>query len=107
MDHLNENCRKELLRLLSWQVGAENGYGFSVGKKYKYLPKYLGEEQYKNILLTMNVSSRSLVWSALISLQKQFNTAAKAFSRKNNLYYDHVAAEKVMNYTIKCKAYYK
>lgn len=99
VDHLHDNCQKELLRLLSWQVGAKQGYHFSVGKNYKYLPNYLTEEQYEQITKTMNVSSISLAWSALLSLQKQFDSYAQAFSQENNLVYDYETAKKVINYT--------
>ncbi|MBO0475065.1 aminoglycoside 6-adenylyltransferase [Enterococcus sp. DIV0840] len=99
-DHLNENCRKELLRLLSWQVGADHDYHFSVGKNYKYLPDYLTNEQYEAVLKTMDVSSISLAWSALIALQKQFDDYAWNFSQKNGLVYDRKTAEKVMKYTM-------
>ncbi|WP_207695422.1 aminoglycoside 6-adenylyltransferase [Enterococcus sp. DIV0212c] len=97
-DHLNENCQKELLRLLSWHVGSEQGYHFSVGKNYKYLSNYLVKEQYEAILKTMDVSSISAAWSALLSLQKQFDHYAQLFSEKNNLVYDQKTAEKVMKY---------
>lgn len=98
-DHLNENCRKELLRLLSWQVGAEQGYQFSVGKNDKYLPDYLTEEQYDAVLKTMDVSSIHAAWSALVSLQKQFDYNAQLFSQKYCLEYDQRTAEKVLEYT--------
>lgn len=98
-DHLNENCRKELFRLLSWQVGFDQGDHFSVGKNYKYLPNYLSDEQYKAVLKTMDVSSVSAAWTALLTLQKQFDFVAKAISHKNNLIYDQKTAEKVMDYT--------
>lgn len=98
-DHLNEYCRKELLRLLAWQVGSEYGFTFSVGKNYKYLPNYLTVEQYEAVIKTMNLSSVSLAWKALISLQKQFDQIAYKFSQKNNLIYDQKVAKKVMQYT--------
>lgn len=98
-DHLNEICQKELLRLLSWQVGSEHGYQISVGKNYKYLPNYLIKEEYEAILATMNSSSISAAWSALISLQKQFDHYAQKFAQKNCFDYDQKTALKVMNYT--------
>lgn len=98
-DHLNEICQKELLRLLSWQVGSEHGYQISVGKNYKYLPNYLMKEEYEAILATMNSSSISSIWSALISLQKQFDYYAQKYAQKNRFDYDQKPAIKVMNYT--------
>ncbi|WP_430603345.1 aminoglycoside 6-adenylyltransferase [Enterococcus sp. DIV0724b] len=103
VDYLNENCRKELLRLLSWQVAADQGYHFSVGKNYKYLPDYLADKQYKELLKTMDVSSIPLAWSALLSLQKQFDYYARIVSQKNHFVYEQRTAEKVMKYTMDSK----
>lgn len=98
-DHLNEICRKELLRLLSWQVGSDHGYHFSVGKNYKYLPNYLDKEHYQALLKTLDLSSISSAWEALVSLQEQFDDCAQVFSKCSNLIYDHQTAKKVMRYT--------
>lgn len=98
-DHLNENCRKELLRLISWQIGEDSGYQISVGKNDKYVSNYLNETQYQAILNTMNLSSIASAWSALLSLQEQFDHYAQVFSRNNKLIYDQNTAEKVRTYT--------
>ncbi|MGX7244872.1 aminoglycoside 6-adenylyltransferase [Enterococcus quebecensis] len=98
-DHLNEVCRKEFLRLLSWQAGADNNYQISVGKNYKYLPDYTTIEQYENILKTMDLSSIASTWSALSLLQKQFDYHAQIFSQKNHFVYDQQTAKKVVIYT--------
>lgn len=37
IDHMNEIVRKELLRMLSWMVGTEQGFQFSLGKNDKFL----------------------------------------------------------------------
>ncbi|MEI5993293.1 aminoglycoside 6-adenylyltransferase [Candidatus Enterococcus mansonii] len=98
-DHLNEYCRLELLRLLSWQVGENQGYHFSIGKNYKYLPNYLTKKQYEKLRETMDVSSISTTWKALMSLQKQFSYYAQKFSQEKDWSYDQKTAKKVMDYT--------
>jgi len=98
-DHLHDNYQKELLRLLSWQVAGKHGYHFSIGKNYKYLPNYLTEEQYEQLVKTMNISSIFLAWSALLSLQKQFDYYARIVSQKNHFIYDQKTAEKVKLYS--------
>lgn len=105
-DHLNEYCRKEYLRVLSWQIGADQGYNFSVGKNYKYLQKYLTEQQNEQILKTMDLSGIPVAWSALILLQEQFNQATQLFSRKNNWAHESNTAKQVMDYTMKQKNLY-
>lgn len=99
VDHLNEICRKELLRLLSWLINAECDTEFSVGKNYKYLPSYLTKEQYDKVLETMNVGSIDLAKNALISVQAQFDYYAQQLSQKSHLVYDQETAQKVIAYT--------
>ncbi|MFD1902149.1 aminoglycoside 6-adenylyltransferase [Enterococcus termitis] len=100
-DHLYEHCRKELLRLFSWQVGGDNGFDFSVGKNYKYLPLYLTAEQNKCLMKTMDLSSVEAVWAALILLQKEFDGLARTFSKKCGFTYDDALGEKMITYTKK------
>ncbi|GGD04057.1 aminoglycoside 6-adenylyltransferase [Enterococcus wangshanyuanii] len=100
-DPLYENCRKELLRLLSWQVGAENDYMISVGKNYKYLPNYLSDKNNECLLKTMRMSNGEQLWESLILQQKTFSSLARTFSRMNHFLYDHIQAEKVIAYTKK------
>ncbi len=33
--------RPNLLRMMSWAVGTQRGFDFSIGKNYKYLDKFL------------------------------------------------------------------
>lgn len=46
IDHF-QIMRDEMLRMLSWQVGTEYGFTFSVGKNYKFIDKYLPQEVWK------------------------------------------------------------
>ena len=75
IDHL-QLMRNELLRMLSWQVGTECGYGFSVGKNYKFLPKYLPETTWKRVLSTYRNDSCEAVWDALLLCQELFRQSA-------------------------------
>lgn len=54
-DHLNEIVRKELLRVIGWRIGYEYGFNFSLGKKYKYLKRYMTEEDYAELLKTFEM----------------------------------------------------
>ena len=44
IDHMNEVLRHELLRMISWYVGTEKGFNFSLGKNYKFLDKHISKE---------------------------------------------------------------
>ena len=45
-------CGNELLRMLSWKVGMEYGFGFSVGKNYKFISRYLAKETWDMLMST-------------------------------------------------------
>ena len=75
IDHL-QLMRDELLRMLSWQVGTEYGYGFSVGKNYKFLWKYLPEATWKRVLSTYRNDSCEAVWEALFLCHELFRESA-------------------------------
>ncbi|KAF1300196.1 MULTISPECIES: aminoglycoside 6-adenylyltransferase [Enterococcus] len=98
-DHLYEVCQKELLRLLSWQVAAEKNYTFSVGKNFKYLPKYLTMDQQEQLLIVRDFSSKEKIWQALFKTQAFFHGEALKFAAHQGFFYDAETAEKVMAYS--------
>src|SRR5690606_41257391 len=49
--HLNL-MRDELMRMLSWKLGFEKGFNFSIGKDYKYLQNYIPEKDWAQLLRT-------------------------------------------------------
>ena len=62
-DHL-ALLREELLRMLSWQVGRSGG-SFSVGKNYKYLPRYLQAGIQERLMETYRTDSYESAWDSL------------------------------------------
>jgi len=52
IDHLSEIARPNLLRMMSWRIGAERGYTFSVGKNYKFIDRYLPAADWELLLST-------------------------------------------------------
>ncbi|MXQ54753.1 aminoglycoside 6-adenylyltransferase [Shimazuella alba] len=66
IDHLNEITRPNLLRMMSWQIGLEHGYSFSVGKNYKFIDRYLPKEIWETLLSTYSISSYQNVWQSLL-----------------------------------------
>ena len=57
IDHMNEVLRHELLRMISWYVGTEKGFNFSLGKNYKFLDKHISKELWNNLLNTYSICS--------------------------------------------------
>lgn len=78
IDHLNEIARPNLLRMMSWQIGLEKGYYFSVGKNYKFINCYLPNEDWKILLTTYSQDSCSNMWQALFTCYRLFRKYSKA-----------------------------
>ena len=64
IDHMNEVLRHELLRMISWYVGTEKGFYFSLGKNYKFLDKHISKELWDNLLNTYSMSSYEEMWKS-------------------------------------------
>jgi aminoglycoside 6-adenylyltransferase len=80
IDHLNEIIRPNLLRMMSWQIGAERGYDFSLGKNYKFIDQYLPTEDWEALLATFKENNYENMWQSLFTcyqlFQKYSQTAA-------------------------------
>lgn len=65
IDHMNNILRKELFRMISWLVGIENGFTFSLGKNYKLLAQYIPEKMWNRIMATYRMNSYEEMWKSL------------------------------------------
>lgn len=72
IDHLQEIVRPNLLRMMAWRIGAEQGYTFSLGKNYKLLDRYLPKEDWDTLMSTYEMSDYPKVWDALFTCQALF-----------------------------------
>ena len=75
IDHMNDIVRKELLRMISWLVGIEQGFHFSLGKNYKFLQRYIPEELWKRLMSTYHMDSYSHMWESLEQSMTLFREA--------------------------------
>jgi len=78
VDHLHEIARPNLLRMMAWQVGAAHGYSFSAGKNYKFIDRYLPQDDWEDLLSTYSGSSYSAMWRSLFVCYELFRKYAKA-----------------------------
>lgn len=76
IDHLHL-MRSELLRMISWKVGLEYGFHFSVGKNYKFINKYIPEELWEELLSTYCQGSYEMMWKALLKCHAIFRKVAE------------------------------
>ena len=87
IDHMNNILRKELLRMISWKVGTERGFDFSIGKKYKFLNKYISNELWNNLLATYSMSSYEEMWKSFELCLDLFRQVSKEVAGKLNYTY--------------------
>ncbi|WP_042475705.1 aminoglycoside 6-adenylyltransferase [Bacillus ndiopicus] len=64
IDHLHNNIRQELLRMISWDIGIQKGFTFSVGKNYKFIHNYIPAEEYEKLLSTYATAGVEQTWAA-------------------------------------------
>ena len=72
IDHLNNIVRMELLRMISWWVGTEQGYNFSLGKNYKFLERYIPIELWEQLMTTYRMDSYIQMWESLEQCMELF-----------------------------------
>lgn len=77
-DHLNEILRKELLRMLGWEIGTKHGFEFSLGKNYKFIRRYLPVDTYGELEKTFRMDGCEAVWNAMFRCHEMFRKSAKA-----------------------------
>ncbi|NKC58875.1 aminoglycoside 6-adenylyltransferase [Vagococcus fluvialis] len=80
MDHLHNNIRQELLRMMSWHIGYEQGYDRSLGKNYKFIQNYLSEENWQDFLLTFDLSTKEKMEHSFWHTLSLFQTYSKQVS---------------------------
>lgn len=80
MDHLHNNIRQELLRMMSWYIGYEQGYDRSLGKNYKFIQNYLSEENWQDFLLTFDLSTKEKMEHSFWHTLSLFQTYSKQVS---------------------------
>ncbi|WP_289135145.1 aminoglycoside 6-adenylyltransferase [uncultured Brevibacillus sp.] len=81
IDHLHEVARPNLLRMMAWQIGSEQGYSFSVGKNYKVIDRYLPMKDWEALLSTYSGKSYQSMWESLFTCYELFRKYSKAVAK--------------------------
>ena len=105
IDHLNDIVRKELIRMISWSVGIEQGFDLSLGKNYKFLRRYISEEVWKRLMSTYHMDSYSRVWESLEQCMALFREISATVARLLDYQYPPYD-KKISNYVIRQKEKY-
>lgn len=78
IDHLNEIARPNVLRMMAWAIGSEHGYAFSLGKNYKFINRYLPDEDWDTLLSTYSQDGYRNMWASLFVCYELFRKYSKA-----------------------------
>ena len=105
IDHMNDIVRKELLRMISWRVGLEKGFHFSLGKNFKFLRRYLPEKFWQRLMSTYKMDSYTHMWESLEECMSLFRNVSAEVARRLDCPYPPYD-EKISNYVIRQKAKY-
>jgi len=100
IDHLNIHVRPNLLRMMSWKIGREKGFDFSLGKNYKSINQYLPKEDWEMLLSTYDDSSYASMWRALFTCHQLFRKYSKSVAEAFGFPYPDYD-EAISNYTLK------
>ena len=96
-DHLYGICQQELLKVLAWQIASDRGT-VDIGKNYKYLFKYLSDEQEKEFSALLDLSSLEKNSQSLFATMNFFHREASVLAQKMGFAYDKEVAEKLIAY---------
>lgn len=77
IDHLHEIARPNLLRMMSWKIGLERGFSFSVGKNYKFIYRHLPLEDWQGLLSTYTQNDYINMWKSLFTCYHLFRKYSK------------------------------
>lgn len=75
--HMENIVREQLYTMLSWEIGFRKGFSFSLGKRYKFIRRYLSEAQWAGLCATYRLDSAANGWSALEAACSLFREASR------------------------------
>lgn len=76
IDHM-QILRKELRRMIGWQVGTDRGYSVRLGKNDKFLQKYVSQETWQRLMETYDTGSYHDTWLGFFRVQSLFAEISK------------------------------
>ena len=91
--------RKQLMTMLSWQVGLEKGFTFSIGKQFKYLQQHISDAAWQQLCATWNAGSPAACEEALVGMLALFSEVSKDVAKRFGYNYPDYDA-KVSDYLI-------
>lgn len=87
-DMINFCVRKQLEKMISWQIGLKTDFSVSVGKSAKYMYKWLSVEDYEKYLSTYSCGSVIDCWKSVFNMISLFVPIAKDVSNRFGFEYN-------------------
>jgi aminoglycoside 6-adenylyltransferase len=87
-DMINYCVRKQLEKVISWQIGIKTDFSVSVGKSEKYIYKWLPEETYERFLSTYSCACVAECWHSVFVMIEMFVPMAKYVAENLEFEYD-------------------
>ena len=93
-----EGSHAQLLKMLNWKVGYENGFCLSTGKASKYLKDYLPEDLWGRFLKTYITGDIPQIWDAMFIMCDLFQETATELGGRLGYAYNIQEAEASYQY---------
>jgi aminoglycoside 6-adenylyltransferase len=92
---LDEYVREQLMKMLTWYVGAHTGFTQSPGKLGKYLQRYLEPELWDLLTQTYADAAEEHTWQALFAMGELFRRVAQPVAQHFGFTYPQGDDERV------------
>ncbi len=79
--------RKQLMTMLSWQLGFEKGFNFSIGKNYKYLQQNLNPDLWQALLETWRMDGYGCTRQSLLKCLNLFRQTSRTVAEQFGYHY--------------------
>ena len=100
--HMEHIAREQIFTMLSWKIGSEHGYNFSIGKHNKYIEKYLSAAEWNLLMKTYRLDNLKSCRAAMDAAFTLFRQTSKAVAEKlgfNYPNYDEKVTDFVKSFT--------
>jgi len=93
MDMINYHIRPHLVKMLSWKIGIETDYSYSLGKSGKYMYRFLTKEMWECFLDTYSDGNIEHIWDATLAMCDLFDEVASEVADKLGYFYNQEEAD--------------
>ncbi|GAB3742709.1 aminoglycoside 6-adenylyltransferase [Spirosoma lituiforme] len=79
---METGVRPMFMKMISWQIGAQNNFSVPFGKSGQFIQQFLGASFYNQVLATYANASLEANWQALIGITELFTALAEAVANQ-------------------------